>query len=310
MTMENDVLSQLLPASWRGVPFPILSWSVGWSHDSVEHKPYRKKVSNVEDTGLNSRVFSFEIPFRNGIVPGPAEEKLRGKVLFPYLLMKFVDEFNKDDSGILVHPLFGPVNCKSGEIKLASDGKKRDGIEVQATFKESDDSAEGTAPKPDTPAVVHGMAMDADALDAELGSLNPPLEHEDGVPFASFSQIGALLRAPYDTASMLSMRFTNANSAMAAELTRLKEAVYRANDVNLWPINDLITKLRNALADMQSGSGGTSARMMRYVVPKEMTLGEISTLLNVSIEDLLASNPMIADEPLVRRGVQIIYVRK
>jgi hypothetical protein len=304
-----DALSQTLPASWRGVPFPVASRECGWKHDQVKHAIFGKPVENIELTGLTGKELHYEIPFRNGVMPGPNEDALRGRILFPDLYIAFIDAFNEPTSGTLVDPLHGPLNCKAGSIHEVMSGDARDGVVVRVTFEQSDDSPEGSAPPVDTPAAITGIAQTADALDAQLADLTPPLTDDDGEPFTSFSQFGAALRAPFDSLSLLSTRLGNVIAGFTCELERLKDSVERANDVGLWPIEQSATELLNFLADIMLAGQREETKLRRFVVPRDMSLGAIMTFLHVDFDVLLQLNPTIADNPTVPEGTAVTYRR-
>ncbi len=304
-----DALSQTLPASFRGVPFPVSSRECSWGHDAAEHKLFGVAVENVELTGRTGKVFTFEIPFRNGVNPGPNETELIGRVLYPDLFREFIDAFNDPTSGPLVDPFHGTVNCKPGTIDESMTGDARDGVIVKAKFRESNDTTEGTAPEPDSPATITGIAQAADALDAELAALNPPLTDDSGVPFTSFSQFGAMLRAPFDSLTLLSTRIGNVIAGFTGELQRLKESVDRMNDVGLWPIANAIVELQSLLYDVAAAGQRERSKLRRYVVPRDMALGAILTFLQVDFDTVVQLNPTICDSPIVPEGTAVIYRR-
>jgi hypothetical protein len=308
-TRGLDVLLQFLPASWRGVPFPVTDFEIGWSHDRAVHKVYKKPVSNIETTGRNSREFSFDIPFRNGVIPGPSEDELRGRSLYPDVYLAFVDAFNEDTAGKLIHPSVGKVNCKPGQIRVIGRAQDRDGLTVHVTFDESDDTPEGNAPPPDSPSPVTGLATEADNLDAMLIALTPPLTDEAGTPFTSFAQFGALLRAPFDTLTLLATRAGNVIAGFADQLDRLKESVDRANDVNLWPILDSVGKLKNSLIDLTAAGQKEALKLHKYVVPHDMTVTDIVNFLHVDFEALVQTNPFLCDGPVVTESTIVLYMR-
>jgi hypothetical protein len=299
-----DILVKLQPASWRGVPFPVLDMDVAWSHDRAHHKVYKKPVSNVETTGRNSREFSFDIPFRNGVVPGPVEDELRGRPLYPDLYRAFEDAFNEPTTGELVHPLYGKVKCKPGTIRVVCRGTERDGVTVHVTFDETDDNPDGTSPAPDAPSPITGISQEADALDAMLLDVVPPLVDENGNAFSSFADYGALLRSPFDTLTGLSIRIGGVINAFSAELDRLKESVDLLEDVGLWPIIHAIESLKDSLTDLVASQ---SAKLHRFEAPKRMPVAQLLGMLHVDMDTLISFNPQIVDGPYVEEGTTVIY---
>jgi hypothetical protein len=303
-----DVFGQLLPASWRGVPFPVVDFDSQWSHDRAAHKVYKKAVSNVETTGRNSREFSFDIPFHNGVVPGTSEDGLRGRILFPDLYLSFIDAFNEPTTGELVHPIHGKINCKPGTIRVLGRGNERSGVNVHATFDETDDDPEGNGPAPDSPAPITGIASDAEALDAMLGELSPPLTDDDGNTFPSFSELGAALRAPFDTLSILQARMLSPIVSISDQLDRLKESVDRQNDVGMWPIVNAIGALRESLFQLATNEEQV-VKILRYIPHQRTTVAQIVAILHVDFDQLVQMNPMITDTPFVEEGTIVYYKR-
>lgn len=300
-----DALSQTLPASWRGIPFPVTSREVGWGHDLAHHKIFKKPVDNVEMTGRNSREFSFEIPFRNGILPGPNEDTLRGRILFPDLYVAFVDAFNEDTAGDLVDPMWGKVNCKPGTIREVMSGDARDGVVVRATFVESDDTPEGNANAVDTPAAISGFLAASDKLDNALVSVPEDLQ----AGFISLAEIGALLRSPFDTLTLLSLRFAGLLSAVSGQLDALQFSIEAVDDIGFWSVQEAINDLRNSIADIQQAGQAEQTKLRMYMTPVDMTLAQILSFLRVDFDSIVQLNPTICDGPIVYKDTPVMYSR-
>lgn len=308
MADTPDELSQLLEASFRNVPFPTAGLEVSFSHDGPEHRIFGKDVNNVENTGRNSRVWSAQIPFFNGVRAGRAEHQLLGKVLFPVLYRQFLEAMKDGSAGELVDPDTGPVNVKPRTCRARIDPLRRDGFFVDATWIESDDSVDGTAPALDSPSPVTVLDIESKNLDTLIGTMNPPPPVADGdPPFGSFAGLFTSLRSVLDTVELQQQRIAGVINNFSSELDRLKESVDRLNDCALWPVYESIEHLQSSLTDLAQAGQASRPSLRFYTVPRDTTLAGVAAVLRTDTATLARVNPLLLEDPVVRGGTVVAY---
>ncbi len=112
----------LLPASYRGVPFEVLRTRDHGEHAVTEHEyPYRDG-GEVEDQGRKVRRISITAVFW-----GPK---------YKQALQSLVVELEKRGAGELVHPVFGPVQAQPGPWDITHEAERLDYAEVALEFIE------------------------------------------------------------------------------------------------------------------------------------------------------------------------------
>lgn len=302
-----DELSQLLQASWRGVAFPTADLSITFEHGQAEHEVFGKDVSNIEATGRRSRIFSISIPFYNNVVPGQNERDI-GASIFPNVFNQFHKAFLDKTSGELIHPRVGQVNVKPRSYHEKIDAQRRDGLVVDVTWIESDDSADGTAPTVDQPAPVTGVVVFAEDLDNLVGNMNPKPEPEPGdPPFTSFSDMASKIRSVFDRVTLTSKMLGGLIDNMRSEVDRLRESIERLNDTSLWPVVDAIENLQSSLFDLKLQGQQTSRKLAIYTTKYPTTLGQISGIVHADLTAMINLNPLLLDEPTIPVGTQVFY---
>ena len=304
----TDELSQLLPFSWRDIVVPTVSLDVEVSHDQPEHKVFGRNAANVEWTGRNSRTFSASIPFYNNLLPGTSEVAISGVTLYPDQYQAFLDAMSDGSSGTLVHPDVGKINCKPKSIRSHWDPTRRDGLSVECSWIESDDSADGKAPELDSPAPITAIQADAAMLDSQLETLTPTPQPADGdKAFPSFTSLAYQVRAVFDKGALFVQRVNGVIDNMKAEVERLQESVDRLNAVNLHPIVDSSERLKSSLTSLRETGQARAALFKRYTVPSDTTMAAIAARLHVDVHALILANPIVAADLVIRAGTIIIY---
>lgn len=113
----------LLPASYRGVPFEVLRTRDHGEHAVTEHEyPYRDG-GEVEDQGRKVRRISITAVFW-----GPK---------YKQALQSLVVELEKRGAGELVHPVFGPVQVQPVSWDIPHEAERPDYAEVALEFTEA-----------------------------------------------------------------------------------------------------------------------------------------------------------------------------
>lgn len=96
----NDAIKDILPASFRNVPFSVRKASVTGGRFNVIHEFPNSDRRFVEDMGLNNKSFTIDDAFVSG---NDAQDK-RDKLILA---------LEQEGPGILVHPYFGDITVNA-----------------------------------------------------------------------------------------------------------------------------------------------------------------------------------------------------
>lgn len=305
MADPTDLLAQLNGCSWRDVPFPVVSLEDGFEHDHADHEFVDRDGGHVEATGRKIATFAMSIPFRNGIAAG-RNELWGGRLLYPDVFNAFRLACADRTSGVLMHPEIGRLTCKVKTFKRTFDVQRRDGCDVQVTWKQSDDNEADLVEalsRPSPIATARVLAADLDQLSAELNP--PPLPPDD--PSPSFSDMMNSLQAAIDAPAKLSQQIGGAIDNIAGKIDRLNDAVDRLNSVRLWPIKHAIDHLRSVNLDLSRNLLRTGKTVRVFQTDADTTLSILSHRLNMTVGDLVKLNPGIVGSPKIPRDTFIRY---
>jgi hypothetical protein len=294
------LFDELLPCIWRDVHFPVTSLSLSFEHDLVEHKYWNVASADVEATGRAPAKISADIPFVNGIVPGKNE---RWGVLYPNTFRDFLKAFVDASTGGLQHPELGWIDCKPHSLDFKHEGEVRNGVIVQATWVETisqnindlDPSAIGSSP-------IQSPIQVATDLDAALKEAKDP---SLAVPDVSFEQLVNSVAGAIDTTTSKLSLLLNKPNQILFRLKKLQESVDRAGNVLLWPVQDGIHKLEEALGPEKiAGTGPTAKKSTRPIGRFKTTTRTTLAMLqarfsNNTVDDLIFLNPRLVARPTV-----------
>jgi hypothetical protein len=310
MTNDKDVLAQLRAFEWGALSFPVGETDFSFEHDIASHKVWGEQGEHLEATGVQSLVFTAECIFRNGIVQGP-NENWRPSILYPDGARAFVTSMYRRDTLKLVHPEFGPVLCKPVRVHGKYDPNRRDGIVIQATWKQTMDDPDAPDPIAATsPVDVSGVAFDLDVQASHVDALRklaptlPPftpdwtelLRQATGA-IDNFGRVGQKAFAPIN---QLAFRAGN----LIASLDRA------GNSVTAWPTKNAAYRLANAADDLQQTINGRRRGTSSYTVLADTTLGALSAFLNIPVGVLMRMNPTLGGSMVVPRGAVVVYPGK
>jgi hypothetical protein len=308
MANDKDVLRQLRAFAWGFLSFPVGETSFSFEHDIAAHKTWGEQGEHLEATGVGSLVFDATIPFRNGIVPGPTEN-WKPSILYPDGLRAFVASMYRRDTLTLIHPEFGPVLCKPVRVRGKYDPNRRDGIDVEATWKQTMDDPDAPDPvSSDSPVEITGITLDLDvaagsadalrALAPTLPAFTPDwtelLRQATGV----VDQVGFAQRKVMGPLDQLSFRAAN-----------LINSLDRAgNSVTAWSVKNAAYRLNAAAEQLRqriTGHGRTGLSL--YKVPAPTTLAAIAGFLHVPVAVILRLNPSLIADTVVPSGAVVRY---
>jgi hypothetical protein len=289
-----DELAKLSSPSWRDISFPLSSLEDTFDQDHVVHAWVYKDGVHIEATGRNAYCFHLSIPFCNGVQPA-STELWGGQVLFPDVYRKFRAACIDHTSGPFVHPELGTITCKARNFRATFDPLLRDGLRVTVTLYESVDGDELNETITNLSALSTAQ-QSADRLD---GLLTP-------------STVASMPELANDTDSFTDMM--NAFAAGTAGLGRVRSKVdnltlglNRLNVVSNWQLVFANEDMRAALIDLNAQPASTNRTIKTFLVVRDVPLFSIGITLGISAADLVARNPKLARDPLVRAGTRLQY---
>jgi len=297
MTIDIDVLSQLLEASWRGIPFPIVSLETSGGHNIVPHLRVDRNGARVENTGRKSLTFSLRIPFINTIAKGPNET---WKDLYPITYRKMLTACEDRSTGDFVHPDYGLRKCKVATFSTTLEPDYRGGALLALQLFETVDDGDAIAIEDTT--VIPIATAAARNLDAKLGNLSPsPFKNilGDGVGLTDFiKSLGAI----GDQVALFGKKITGKINGLISALDGLKSS-FGGDPGFSADTERLISSLHAYKLKVLRTEKSTSI----YVVPRNATMSAIANKKKNSLKDLLNLNPSLAGRAFVPAQTAVVY---
>lgn len=292
-----DVLSQLLEASWRGIGVPTVMVGADGSHNIVLHKRVDRNGARVENTGRNSGVYTFKVPFVNTITPGPLETW--AQPLFPGVYVRFLTALEDRSTGPFVHPIHGQRKCKAADWKEVLDPDFRGGVVLQVQLIETVDDGDAVAIA-DT-AVLSVAAAAAFTLDAGIATLHPP--PDTGLP-AGMTIVGFIksLGAIADQVDLARQQILGKIDALINALSVLKQKF-----IGDGGFSDATERLISALHAYKAEGLRADKATSVYIVPALSSLPAVARKLKNDVGDMLKLNPGLAASPFIPAQTPVVY---
>lgn len=297
------ILDQLREFSWKGVSFPVSKVHLSLQQDLVEHRFWSQDGANVEATGRAPLTISATIHFRNNITPGRQET---WSVLYPNVFRKFFDLSADRSTGVLVHPEFGPLNCKLKSAEIEHTAERRDGCDVEASWIETREK-ENSAAAFVTQTPVATAELAAFDLDSNLNTLRPTLP-AGPVYAANFSDSVRSICAVGDQISLLSRQIGGQFASINYRLNQIEALLQGAKSALNAVVLQSINRMRHATNNLQQKLLQTQRETRIFIVPVPKTLASI--VIDVSgnaIGDLIRLNPSLVGLATLPRGTAVRY---
>lgn len=312
----TDILEQLLPASWRGIEFPVTKMRATIAHDLVEHKYWGKDGARVEATGLAPVRFSFTVPLIQGLTSGRVE---RWHILYPNQFRSLLTAFQKKATGVLQHPEFGEVACKAERMEVDWEATRRGGCDIELSFVETavdGDQSFAEFPSPVNDVEDTSLGLDDEQFKADTTAILlaagvelPPYlaEEQFGEPF-SFGDAISKLKSVTDYPSLLSRRAGGRIDSIVYQADRLAESAAAARTALTWPVTQRVERTKAAAHDLNQKVLAGRRRVALFTVPADTTLAGVARQIQgASIGDLVKLNPGLMLRPEIPRGTVIRY---
>lgn len=308
MSALQDQFAQLPHLTWREkIILPVSERSHEFAHEGADHAVIYRNGVAVEQTGAGARVFSYTSPMREGITRGPYGG------LFSSTLLKLWRSFHDDKSpGILYDPIYGPVLCVPQRWAEATDIQKRDGVDVQFSFKEhTPDDGTNDAANPS----LDSLTTDAQRLDEAVAQVPwstwagaqqqpPPEAVSDPLTIgAGLIQQGNWMVARSKAAvSDVAYRMKEVeDSSSEAEANGIPGAGILRQDARRGRLH--ATKVANA------PPRSTAAAVIQVTTSAPRDLFASAKALGMTLQGLIELNPRLALDPNVPAGTRI-WTRK
>lgn len=326
--MAEDILSQLRGCSWTvdqvTVSFPVTEMKMSFSHDQKQHKFWRVDGARIENNGRNPLMFKARIPFSNHVSPGKNESFTTGD-LYPNAFRAFVNTTAVGTTGTLIHPEFGPVQCKvEGEVDINWSPNLRDGATVDVTWIETRDDDSASALINVSP--VQGVQTRAADLDRQLAQTVLP---QDPVFTPSFEDQMNSIAGIADQISLQSQRVVGKIDEIGYRLNKIDTAINniaipprtsvksiinpdpaaanKALSVLYWPIRATVNNMQNGLTDLKQKILESGKTIVLYRVPRTSTLALVSITTKANLKDLMNLNPDLVRAPYISTGTTVRY---
>lgn len=274
-----DVLGGLLPLTWRGIEVPCYSTGLDFAHRLTEHNQYGVSGGYQENGYRSSGTFTFKLLLRNGI-EWPA-------YLYPGTFRDMLNALYDPSEGDLQHPEFGKLVCKVASVSVQWDPNKRDGADIDVTWKEHNAGLEEAELNLDmdiggklVDLAMSGRAIDADWED-DYGS--NPLDVLNGLA-------GKMDMLQND----VNNKITQLEGAIAS-VNDIIDTLEKSTDPNAWGIANEAKKLLMDLGDLAANVlPDKRKRIILKVSDKRQPVSAAAGRWDMSTDEFLALNPRSA----------------
>lgn len=307
----TDILEQLLPASWRGLQFPVVSMRSTIAHDLVEHKYWGVDGARVEATGLAPCRHSFRVPFINGLKTGHGET---WSDLYPNHLRRVAIAFQDKKTGVLQHPEFGEIACKAERFEIDWSSERRGGVDAELSFVETiveGDTDKLTFPSPVKEVDLSASELDGPTMKADLKALLKAKGLElppyllDKEPF-SFTDAMNAIKKVTDYPALVSRRAGGKIDSVVYQAQRVEQSVAGLRSALTWPVTQNVERVKAAAHDMNETLIAGSRTVRLFTVPHDTTIaGVVRQIRGAKVGDIVKLNPGLMIQPEIRRGTVV-----
>lgn len=302
-----DLFTQLVGASFRGIGFPVSSFTTEFQHDHAMHLRPDKDGGKVEATGRRPVTFSAQCIFVNGINPAGSETWTADQRLFPEVFQRFQAACADRTTGELVHPLTQKVKVKCASFRTSLEGERRGGAIADVTWIETSESEdESNAIFLETSSINAAIGA-AGQLDESLAVLVPDPRAVDPDAATSFTDTIGEIQKVFDQGTLLSKKIGGLPGRVLYRLELLQGSIERTGDAQSWPAIQAIEQLRAAMFGVQQEALQRSREVKRYVVPADTTVGQLASKLANTSGELIELNPSLARNTNVERLTLVRY---
>ena len=288
----DTLFGYLLEFQWRGIGVPTEKFTTEIRQDLVIHKFADRDGAHIESTGRHPFQITATIPFIVGINAGLAESWV-AYPLYPDQFRKFFIACTDNTSGTLQHPELGPLTCKCESARFTWSAHRRGGVDVEASWIESDDTTGDLTAALSTASPLAGLTSSAADFDVQLaapnfGAVPPPF-----VPKFTFSSLVQSITADIDQFTVLAHQVTGQLNAMVYSAQQVTTALNLASNALQWPLQLSASKTIEAARTALTQVIAKGKPVSKYTVLKDSTMGQLATSIPADIGDLINLNPTL-----------------
>lgn len=298
----EDILSQLLEWSFRGIAFPATGHSVSGAQSHVAHQPMDRDACLIETTGRESDRFEVDCLFDNGVSKGEGET---WSDLYPNTFLRFLDALRDRSTGELSHPLRGPIQVKAVSWQEKIDPNRRSGVTLSVVFVETND--EDAADQSLLAASPLAFATaEAVNLDAELAALDPPLPTEGLEEGSSLEDIAGDIKGAVDSVGLAANQVAGKVNGAIGAVTGIADSVDRlgstigsaagsiADSANR--ALDALNRLKQTITQEEQASTGIK------IADGDWSWAQAMQATANSLSDLQKLNPHLGGKSTIAKG--------
>lgn len=292
----TDVLATLPEFRAYGLELPLLSRRASFEHLTVSH-PILYVGEVPEPIHVRSWQLSYTIPFREDIARGPYRD------LFTQKLPAFLNAFQVAEETTIRDPILGTLKVVPGSYSDTADPNRRDGVDVEVTFRESPDLATEAVQVP----TLATLQSDAGALDEAADAIDWP-RPEDQPPNLTdpFSAIAGVI----SQVERYGEKIAAVLDDVAFRADKLDAAVARVGDPRLWPVRRSSKRLAVSSRRLAKRVDPVSATRT-FLVGAQQTVTEVAAEVGMTLKQFLELNPALGGLVWVpARTKVVVYDRR
>lgn len=280
---------------------PVTNFKVNYQQNIIQHQTITTNGDVLEKLGRPSIVVSCSCVFANSINP-KKKDKLQNT--YPQLFEKFRDYCLDGKIKNLDIPNFGRIPAMLATFNPTYDGKIRQGVVVEITFIEERELGINLP--------VNTIEGTAQQLQDEEPKLQPPLnllgipKYKDNI-FDTVRKIKALVNYPATAANEVARDIDQLRNRIKTTIKSIKpnyNSTYARYNQLLYRLDADCIELKSQFEKSQSPPG---TFILEYTTTNQISVTELTKLLNNSYDTLYRLNPFLRGLFTVRPNVVIRY---
>lgn len=292
----------LLPSNGGDfITFPCEEISITWKQRVAHHPKPNVPGAKIESLAPDPHTFHIKAIFVNGLLVSPGETWSGGD-LFPGTFVTVFNLLNDPINNVFTftHPTLGNFNVKSvgGHSVTTHDCKNGQMMEfdlVQANLDTQDTT---------TTLSTRGLGSQS-AMAFDNIKFNPPLKTPNH--FITLTDLFNSVLSVITTTTLELQRLTFVVNNAKFMIYRLQSALDAFNDAKTALATMHLQNVLSAIEDIDNNKKVGQLQIKSFTVPNNMTVGQIASLLNNSIDSLVQLNPSISYQITIPQGTKIFY---
>lgn len=285
----TSAFDELQPSSFAGIGFAVVGWTIKGGIRQHAHEFPGSPGGQIEKLGRRLYQFMFDAIFSANDPVHSAEE-----LAFPVTLQTIRVLFEKQESGPLVIPTLGTMNCVCTDWEETADpAHMRDGVRMKLTFTE--DSEEELSIDDVITATASSLA---NKLELVLEAI-APLEETEPDLFESIEGAMNEVQGVIDQVNLAGDQLGAKIAGVTSKMQQLDESVSELGDAEQWPVTRAIHDLGATLIEYGKSVEAAVNPPSSYTTPKLMSATEVSIALygdTVHTADILKANRAVIND--------------